>query len=131
MFVDDNTHASWVYLLCGRSKVVTIVTHFIMEVVTQYSTTLKILRDDNTLKFIGTSLHTFLINRHMIHQTTCPHTSHQNGVVERKHRQLIDITCTLLIEMHGNGSNQCHHQLHTDSCQNKVQTYQLNENNLN
>ena len=29
------------------------------------------------------------------------------------------------------GSNQCGHQLDTDSCQNKVQTYQLNENNSN
>ena len=28
-------------------------------------------------------------------------------------------------------SNQCGNQLHTDSCQNKVQTYQFNENNSN
>ena len=31
----------------------------------------------------------------------------------------------------GDGSNRCGHQLHTDSYQNKVQTYQFNEKNKN
>ena len=49
VFVDDYAHMSWVYLLCDRSEVVTTVTHFITEVVTQYSTMPKILRTDNAL----------------------------------------------------------------------------------
>ena len=49
MFVDDYTRVSWVYLLYDRSEVVTTVPHFIMEVVTQYLTTPKILCTDNTL----------------------------------------------------------------------------------
>ena len=98
--VDDYTRVSWVYHLCDRSEVVTTVTHFITEVITQYSTTPKILYTDNALKFVQTSLCTFCANRDIIHQTTCPHTSQQNDVVEQKHRQLLDITCTLLIEMH-------------------------------
>lgn len=36
----------------------------------------------------------------MEHQTTCPHTSEQNGVVERKHRHLIETTITLLLQAH-------------------------------
>ena len=91
---------SWVYLLCNRSKVVTIVTHFNTEVVTQYSTTSKILRTDNTLEFVQTSLPTFCVDRDIINQTTYPYTSQQTGVAEQKHRQLLDITRTLLIEMH-------------------------------
>ena len=100
VFVDDYTRVSWVYLLCNRSEVVTTVTHFITEVVTQYSTMPKILHTDNTLEFVQASLCTFCADRGIIHQTTCPHTSQQNGVVERKHRQLLDIIPTLLIEMH-------------------------------
>ena len=100
MFLDDYTRVSWVYLLCDRIEVVTTVTHFIMEVVTQYSTTPKILRTDNALEFVQTSLRTFCADCGIIHQTTCPHTSQQNGVAGRKHRQLLDITRTLLIEMH-------------------------------
>ena len=91
---------SWVYLLCDRSEVVITVTHFITKVVTQYSTTPKILRTNNALEFVQTSLSTFYADCGIIHQTTCPHTSHQNGIVQRKHRQLLDITRTLLIEMH-------------------------------
>ena len=34
----------------------------------------------------------------MIHQTTC-HTSQRNGVVERKHRHILDMTRTLMLEM--------------------------------
>ena len=100
MFVDDYTRVSWVYLLCDRSEVITIVTHFITKVITQYSITLKILRTDNALEFVQTSLRTFCVDRGIIYQTTYPHTSQQNGIAERKHRQLLDITCTLLIEMH-------------------------------
>ena len=91
---------SWVYLLCDCSEVVTTVTHFITEVITQYSTSPKILRTNNPLEFIQTSLRTFCADRDIIHQTTCPHTSQQNGVAKRKHRQLLDMTRTLLIEMH-------------------------------
>ena len=100
VFVDDYTRVSWVYLLSDRSEVVTTVTHFITEVVTQYSTMPKILRTDNALEFVQTSLRTFYANRDIIRQTTYPHTSQQNGVAERKHCQLVDITRTLLIEMH-------------------------------
>ena len=91
---------SWVYLLCDHSEVVTTVTHFITKVVTQYSTTPKILRTDNALEFVQASLRTFCADHGTVHQITCFHTSQQNGVAERKHRQLLDITRTLLIEMH-------------------------------
>ncbi|MCH81597.1 retrovirus-related Pol polyprotein from transposon TNT 1-94, partial [Trifolium medium] len=30
------------------------------------------------------------------HRLTCPHTSHQNGTVERKHRQIVEMGLTLL-----------------------------------
>ena len=100
MFVDDYTRVSWVYLLCDRSEVVTIVTHFITKVITQYSITLKIIHTDIALEFVQTSLRTFCVDRGIIYQTTYPHTSQQNGIAERKHRQLLDITCTLLIKMH-------------------------------
>ena len=75
VFVNDYNRVSWVYLLCDRSEVVTTVTHFIIKVVTQYSTTPKILFTDNALEFVQTSLRTFCDDRGIIHQTTCPHTS--------------------------------------------------------
>ena len=61
MFVDDYTRVNWVYLLCNRCEVVNAITYFIMDVVTQYSTTPNILQPDNALDFVQTSLRTFCI----------------------------------------------------------------------
>ena len=36
----------------------------------------------------------------IIHQTTCPYTSQQNGVAERKNRILVELVNVLLIESH-------------------------------
>ena len=42
----------------------------------------------------------FISDHGMIHQTSCPHTTQQNRVVERKNRTLLEITRALLIESH-------------------------------
>ena len=39
---------------------------------------------------------TLLASFGLSHRLTCPHTHHQNGVVERKHRHIIDLGLTLL-----------------------------------
>jgi hypothetical protein len=44
-------------------------------------------------------MHCFSAYRGIIHQTSCPHTSQQNGVVKRKHRHLLDVARTLLFHM--------------------------------
>ena len=100
VFVDDYTRVSWVYLLHDRTQVLPTLIQFFSEISTQYSTTPKILRTDNALEFVQTALQTFCSDRGILHQTTCPYSSQQNGVAERKHRQLLDITRTLLVEMH-------------------------------
>lgn len=32
----------------------------------------------------------------IVHKLTCPHTSHRNGIVEKKHRQIVEMGITLL-----------------------------------
>ena len=44
-------------------------------------------------------MHSFCADHGIIHQASCPHTSQQNGVAERKHRHLLDVACTLLFHM--------------------------------
>lgn len=39
---------------------------------------------------------TFLSNHGITHRLICPHTHHQNGVVERKHRHIVELGLTLL-----------------------------------
>ena len=99
VFIDDFSRASWVYLLRDRTNVLPSVRQFLQEISTQYSLTPKILRTDNAMEFVQTALQDHCSSLGIIHQTSCPHTSQQNGVAERKHRHLLDMTCTLLVEM--------------------------------
>ncbi|XP_078447656.1 uncharacterized protein LOC144716399 [Wolffia australiana] len=99
VFVDDFSRLSWVYLLHDRTDVLSSVRQFLQEISTQYSSTPKILRTDNALEFVQSALPDLCSSLGIIHQTTCPYTSQQNGVAERKHRHLLDMTRTLLIEM--------------------------------
>ena len=99
VFVDDYTRASWTYILKSRKEVFSRVQHFLLEIITQYETMVKILRTDNALEFTQKAIEELYLAHGIVHQTTCPYTSQQNGVAERKHRHLLDIIRTLLLAM--------------------------------
>ena len=100
VFVDDYTRVSWVYLIKDHRQVLDIVRQFTQEIITQHSTTPKVIRTGNALELVQSALQQFSVDHGIIHQTTCPYTSSQNGVAERKHRILLDITRTLLYEIY-------------------------------
>ena len=45
-------------------------------------------------------MESFCVDHGILHQTSCAHTSPQNGVAERKHRHVLDVARTLLFNMH-------------------------------
>ena len=51
VFVDDYTRATWTYILKSRQEVLSRVQHFLIEIITQYDTIVKVLRTDNALEF--------------------------------------------------------------------------------
>ena len=99
VFVDDYTRASWTYILKSRKEVFSRVQHFLLEIITQYETIIKVLRTDNALEFTQKAIEELCLAHGIVHQTTCPYTSQQNGVAERKHRHLLDMVRTLLLAM--------------------------------
>ena len=99
VFVDVYTRASWTYILKSRKEVLSRVQHFLLEIITQYETVVKILHTDNALEFTQKAIEDLCQAHGIIHQTTCPYTSQQNGVAERKHRHLLDMVRTLLLAM--------------------------------
>ena len=99
VFVDDYTRASWTYILKNRKEVLSRVQHFLLEIITQYDTIVKVLRTDNALEFTQKAIEELCLAHGIVHQTTCPYTSQQNGVAERKHRHLLDMVRTLLLAM--------------------------------
>ena len=100
VFVDDYSRASWTYILKSRKEVLPQVQQFLVEIATQYDTKVKVLRTDNALEFTQKAIEDMCATYGMLHQTTCPYTSQQNGVAERKHRHLLDMVRTLLVAMH-------------------------------
>ena len=71
-----------------------------LEIKTQFGKTIKVLRSDNAKEYFSAQFNSFFISHGITHQFSCPHTPQQNGVVERKHRHLVDTARTLLINAH-------------------------------
>lgn len=60
----------------------------------QFHSKIKAIQTDGGGEF--RSLTTFIQTHGIQHRLTCPHTSQQNGIVERKHRHIVETGLTLL-----------------------------------
>lgn len=64
----------------------------------QFNSSSKVIQTNNGNKFANNQYVVFFSNKGIIHQTTCPYTPHQNGIVERKHRHLLEVARALKIQ---------------------------------
>ncbi|XP_076956093.1 uncharacterized protein LOC143631129 [Bidens hawaiensis] len=64
----------------------------------KFDKTIKIIRSDNGSEFVNHQVQHFLRQNGVIHHTYCTHTPQQNGVVERKHRHLLNVARALLFQ---------------------------------
>lgn len=96
LIIDDCTRYSWLFPLYYKSDVKTTLAQFKAYVQNQFQTSVKTIRSDNGKEFVNHYLINLFLISGIIHQTSCPHTPGQNGVVERQHRHLMDTTLTLL-----------------------------------
>ena len=72
-----------------KSETQGLLKSFIAFVHTQFNCQVKCMRSDNGMEFI--SLKPYLSTLGILLQTSCPYTPQQNGVVERKHRHLLNV----------------------------------------
>lgn len=64
---------------------------------TQFNAKVKTIRVDNALELgLNKEAITFFMAEGIIHQTSCVATPQQNGIVERKHKHLLETLRTLL-----------------------------------
>lgn len=68
---------------------------------TQFKSQVRTIRSDNTLE-LGSSTTgcSYFSSKGILHQTSYPYTLQQNGVVERKHRHLLETSRALLFYSH-------------------------------
>ena len=65
-------------------------------VANQFSLKIKTFRSDGGGEFTSNEFKAYLSNHGITHHISCPYTPQQNGVVERKHRHIIETVIALL-----------------------------------
>ncbi|XP_060190846.1 uncharacterized protein LOC132620168 [Lycium barbarum] len=73
---------------------------FFRLVKNQYDKTIKVIRTDNGSEFLNNTCITMFQELGIIHQRTCVYTPQKNGVVERKHRHILEVTRAMRIQAH-------------------------------
>ncbi|XP_031505644.2 retrovirus-related Pol polyprotein from transposon TNT 1-94 isoform X1 [Nymphaea colorata] len=97
-FIDDYSRSTFVYLLKDHSKVPHVIETFILHVQTQYGSSVKTFRSDNAREYVCQAVEDFFRKREIVHETSCSYAPPQNGVAERKNRQLLNVTRALLFQ---------------------------------
>ncbi|KAH9769651.1 retrovirus-related pol polyprotein from transposon RE1 [Citrus sinensis] len=95
-FVDDYSRYCWIFPLTLKSEALATFKHFKTLVEKQFDHPLKSLQSDWGGEYRN-FVH-FLQEEGIEFRHSCPHTHHQNGVVERKHRHIVETGLTLLAQ---------------------------------
>jgi transposase InsO family protein len=88
-----------VYLLKTKHDVFDCFKDFHSFILNQYSAYIKILRSDNDTEYMSKDMSKYLHSNGIMHQTSCVGTPQQNGISERKNRDLLEITRAIMLQM--------------------------------
>lgn len=93
-FIDSFSRFTWIYMLKNKSDALQTFKTFKCQVELQSSLKIKAVQSDGWGEFRVFSY--FLVSHGIVHRFSCPHTHQQNGLVERKHRHIVENGLTLL-----------------------------------
>lgn len=97
--VDDFYRVTWTHLMGAKRNAFDLLKAFISMVETQFSSKVLTVRNDNAFELGSSSSGSaYFSQKGIIHQTTFPHTPQQNGVIESKHRHLLETAKSLLFQ---------------------------------
>jgi hypothetical protein len=92
--VDDFSRYSWLFPLSAKSDVFSTFVTFRTLVENFFNLPIKSVQSDGGGEFIP--LRRYFNSVGINYRQTCPHTHHQNGSVERKHRHIVDTGLAIL-----------------------------------
>ena len=99
-FIDDYSRCTLLFLMKNRAELYSIFQKFYAEILTQFNISIHVLCSDNAKEYFFAPFISFMSQHGILHQSSCAHTTQQNGVVERKNRHLIKTARTLLLHYH-------------------------------
>jgi Integrase core domain/GAG-pre-integrase domain len=88
IFVDDYSHFTWIYFMKHKSEISNIFSSFKSQVENLLNKFIQILRSDGGSEYLPITK----MFPQIIHQKSYPYTPQQNGVAERKHRHIIELS---------------------------------------
>lgn len=88
--VDDKSRWTWTFLLVWKSDVIVVLRQFLLMIKNQFGKCVKVFRSDNGGEVFNNNCHGLFFMHGIIHQRSYLYTSQQNGVVEKKHRHLLE-----------------------------------------
>ncbi|XP_069146899.1 uncharacterized protein [Solanum lycopersicum] len=78
------------FLMRLKSDVSSLLKYFFTEVETQFGKKIQRVRLDNGFEFFNSTCNELFKSHGVIHESSCPHTPQRNGVVEKKHRHILE-----------------------------------------
>jgi hypothetical protein len=78
-----------------KIEVSTLILCFFKMVEKQFQTHIQKIQPDNTREFFNSHINNFFKDLRVLQQSSCAYTPQQNGVVERKHRHLLNVARAL------------------------------------
>jgi hypothetical protein len=88
VFVDDYSRFTWIYPLHTKAEMFETFVKFKLLVENSFTTKIKHLQSDGGGEFTSRIFQSFLTNHGIGYRKTCPYTSPQNGIAERKLRHI-------------------------------------------
>ena len=97
-FVDDYSGLTSIYFLKSKSDAAAALKRYICEIAPYGQ--IKTIRSDGGGEYIGQDFQNLLLENHIDinHETSAPHSPHQNGTAERAWRSLYDMARCITIE---------------------------------
>ena len=96
--VDDSSRFTWIHLIKHKSECAHVLHKFFKYVKNQFKTKVYVVRSDNVREFYFGFMNELFHKYGIIHQTSCSYTPQQNGVLERKHRFLLETARSLYFQ---------------------------------
>ncbi|KAI0496462.1 hypothetical protein KFK09_022779 [Dendrobium nobile] len=100
LFIDDHTRYTWLYLMHSKDESFSKFQHFHQLIKNSFNKSIQTIRTDGGGEYTSHLFRTYLNKHGITHQFSCPYTPEQNGLAERKHRHLLEMTRALLHTAH-------------------------------
>lgn len=100
IFIDEYTRFSWLYPLKQKSEFYSVFVAFKKLVENQHSLKIKQFQSDGGGEFVNLQMKKLLVDSGIEHRISCPYSPQQNGMAERKHRHVIELSLSMMFHAH-------------------------------